>query len=98
MLVGNIATFLEEEIRRFCEANTWEIGALNVQEDHVHLFLSAPPALAPSLMVHTLKGMTARHVFTQHPYVKKHLWGGFLVSQFLRWHRWRHDRGNRQKI
>jgi len=32
ILVGKLATFLEREIRRICEANTWTIGALNVQE------------------------------------------------------------------
>lgn len=26
----------------------WSVGALNVQSDHVHLFLSAPPSVAPS--------------------------------------------------
>jgi putative transposase len=76
ILVGDIATFIEGEIRRLCEANTWEIGALSVQEDHVHLFLSAPPAIAPSLIANTLKGITARQVFKQHPEVKKQLWGG----------------------
>jgi len=38
ILVGKLAAFVEQEIRRLCEANTWTIGALNVQEDHVHLF------------------------------------------------------------
>ena len=38
ILVGKLATFIEQEIRRICEANTWTIGALNVQVDHVHLF------------------------------------------------------------
>jgi putative transposase len=41
ILVGKLAMFIEQEIRCVCEANTWTIGALNVQEDHVHLFLSA---------------------------------------------------------
>ncbi|HYU76991.1 MAG TPA: IS200/IS605 family transposase, partial [Ktedonobacteraceae bacterium] len=31
-----------------CVENKWAIGALNVQEDHVHLFLSALPSTAPS--------------------------------------------------
>lgn len=44
----------------------WEIGALNVQEDHVHLFLSTSPAIAPSLIANTLKGITVRQVFKQH--------------------------------
>jgi REP element-mobilizing transposase RayT len=38
ILVGKLALFIEQEIRRLCEANTWAVGALTVQEDHVHLF------------------------------------------------------------
>jgi REP element-mobilizing transposase RayT len=45
--MSKLAAFLEQEIRRLCEANTWTIGALNVQPDHVHLFHSAPPSLTP---------------------------------------------------
>jgi REP element-mobilizing transposase RayT len=59
ILVGKLATFIEEVIRRICEANTWTIGTLKVQEDHVHLFLSAPPSVAPSRITHTLKGVLA---------------------------------------
>jgi putative transposase len=36
LLVGEVAQFVEAEIRRLCEENKWSIGALNVQEDHVH--------------------------------------------------------------
>ena len=76
ILTGKIATFVEQELRRICEANTWTIGALNVQEDHVHLFLSAPSQIA-----HALKGTTARSVFQRFPLVKKQLWGGAFWSQ-----------------
>jgi putative transposase len=48
ILTGKIAACVEQELCRICKANTWTIGALDVQEDHVHLFLSAPPAVAPS--------------------------------------------------
>ena len=76
ILLGEVAHFVETEIRRLCEANGWLIGALKVQEDHVHLVLSALPSRAPSLIVNTLKGITARQVFKQYPEVKKQLWGG----------------------
>ena len=76
ILQGEVAAFVESEIRRLCADNAWEIGALNVQEDHVHLFLSALPSVAPSLIANTLKGITARQVFKQYPEVKKQLWGG----------------------
>ena len=45
ILVGKLAMFLEQEIRRIYEANTWTIGALSVQADHVHLFRESLPRL-----------------------------------------------------
>ncbi len=81
ILTGKIAAFVEQEIRRISEANTWTIGALNMQEDHVHLFLSAPPSVAPSQVAHTLKGTTVRKVFQRFPEVKKQLWSGTFWSR-----------------
>ncbi len=81
ILTGEVALFVESEIRRLCEANQWIIGALNIQEDHVHLFVSAPPSVSPSLIANTLKGITARQVFRQFPEVKKQLWGGSFWSR-----------------
>ncbi len=81
ILIGKIATFVEQELRRIGEANTWTIGALNVQEDPVHLFLSAPPALAPAQIAHTLKGTTGRLVLQRFPEVLKQVWGGAFWSR-----------------
>ena len=81
ILTGDVALFVESEMRRLCETNKWIIGALNIQEDHVHLFLSAPPSVSPSLIANTLKGITARQVFKQFPEVKKQLWGGSFWSR-----------------
>jgi len=80
-LTGKIAAFVEQELYWICKANTWTRGALNVQEDHVQLFLSAPPSVAPSQIAHILKGTTARHVFQRFPEVKKQLWGGTFWSR-----------------
>ncbi len=76
ILQGEVAIFVESELRRLCAANHWQIGALNVQEDHVHLFVSSPPSVAPSLIANTLKGITARQVFKHYPEIKKQVWGG----------------------
>src|SRR5205823_6298667 len=81
ILTGEVAQFVESEIRCLCEENTWAIGALNVQEDHVHLVLSAEPRTAPSLIANTLKGITARQVFKQFPAVKKQVWGDSFWSR-----------------
>ena len=71
-----LALFVEQEIHQICEARQWAIGALNIQPDHMHLFLSAPPSVAPSEIAHQVKGATARRVFQCFPEVKKQLWGG----------------------
>jgi len=80
-LVGKLALFVEQEIRQICEAKQWAIGALTIQPDHMHLFLSAPPPVAPSEIAHQVKGATARRVFQCFPEVKKQLWGDALWSR-----------------
>jgi REP element-mobilizing transposase RayT len=90
---------LEQEIRRICKANSWTIGALNVQEDHVPLFLSAPPNVSPSQIAHTLKGATARLVFQRFPPRQEIALGRcLLVSFVLRRQRGSHERGYGVKI
>ena len=81
VLTGEVAQFVETELRCLCEENHWKIGALTVQEAHVHLFLSAEPRMAPSLIAHTRKEITARQMFKQYPEVKKQVWGGSFWSR-----------------
>jgi REP element-mobilizing transposase RayT len=54
ILTGKIATFVEQEIRRLCEVNQWVVGALNVQEDHAHLFRESLSRLLLSHRSHLL--------------------------------------------
>ena len=81
VLTGETAAGLETELRRLCLSNGWEIYSLSIQPDHVHLFLSAPPAIAPSLIANTLKGASARTLFKQFPAIKQELWDGHLWSR-----------------
>jgi putative transposase len=45
--------------------------------DHVHIFLSAPPAVSPAIIAKILKGASARRLFTMFPHQRR-LWGGHL--------------------
>jgi REP element-mobilizing transposase RayT len=75
ILRGEIATFVEQEIRRICEANTWTIGALHVPVDHVHLFIaiSREPALPFLWKAGRITGWiealmeNSPHTFRSHP-------------------------------
>lgn len=44
--------------------------------DHIHLFVSAPPDVAPAGIVQLVKSITTRKVFERYPIVKQCLWGG----------------------
>lgn len=56
------------------------IEHLEVMPDHVHMLISFPPDIAPSNIVKSLKGTSAREWFKAHPETKKLLWKGHLWS------------------
>jgi len=50
--------------------------------DHLHIFLSAPPAVAPAEIVKNLKSITANTVLKTFPQLKrKYFWGSSLWSR-----------------
>ena len=72
--------FLEDLFPKIATAYDFHILEQNVQHDHVHLFVSAPPRFAPSHLVEILKSISAREVFKKFPKIKQQLWGGELWS------------------
>jgi len=62
-----------EGISERYEINFVEIGA---DEDHVHFLVQSVPTYSPKRVIQTIKSITSKRIFTQHPEVKKKLWGG----------------------
>jgi REP element-mobilizing transposase RayT len=50
-----------------------EIG---LDGNHAHFLIQTVPSIRPTDMVTTIKSITAREMFKQHPEVKTFLWGG----------------------
>lgn len=73
VLIGGIPAKLDALIR----AKTAELGGqvieLVVQPDHVHLFCSFPPTLAPRQIMHRLKGFTSHELRREFPYLNSRL-------------------------
>ena len=80
VLVGAIAKSVEAMIDAICTENSWPVLAKEIQPDHIHLFVTIPPAIAVADAVKILKGTTARKLFVQFPALKKRLGGGHLWS------------------
>ena len=62
----------------FAEKNGSIIEDIEVMPDHVHLILSFPPKFAPSSIVKSFKGASAREWFKLHPEDKQKLYKGHL--------------------
>lgn len=80
ILTGAIASEMKSLIEAICLERQWSILALEVQPDHIHLFVSIPPATSVADAIKILKGSTARKLFVKFPELKKQLWGAHLWS------------------
>ena len=78
ILVDEVAQAAREILTQVAEAYDMEVDTLEVMEDHVHIFLSAPPRSSPAQAVQTLKSKSARELFARFPWIRRKLWGGQL--------------------
>jgi putative transposase len=76
MLGGEIGIKLKEIIGKICEDYEWKVEALEVMEDHIHLFVSCPPKYAPAQVMNIIKSLTAKELFEKFPGLRKVQWSG----------------------
>ena len=82
VLRGNVAKFVEQNIRALCEWKRAEVLELSVQEDHVHLVVSVPPKVSISELLGILKGKTAIKLLKSYPGMReKPYWGNHFWSR-----------------
>ena len=65
-------------LRSIAEEYRFEILAMEVMPDHIHLLVNVSPQFCIPDMIRIMKGVTARKLFLLHPQMKKKLWGGHL--------------------
>ena len=78
VLRGDLREFVKQCFQEIAVVNDFEIEAMEIAEDHVHIFLGFAPRYSISQVVQRLKGQSARRIFQMFPEVKKELWGGEL--------------------
>ncbi len=81
VLKGDIGLKVRELVRQTCEAFEIEILKGVVSPDHVHLFVSAPPNLAPSEIMRRVKRRSARKLFESYPDLRKRYWGRHIWAR-----------------
>lgn len=87
VIQGDIEQSLKNILVNICNEYKYEILELEVMSDHIHIFLSAKPTVAPSDIVRTLKSISTIELFKEYPKLKKFyarcgsLWSkGYFVS------------------
>lgn len=66
-----------KEISKRYEIDFLEIGT---DKDHVHFLVQSVPKYSPTKIITMIKSITAKRIFSEHPEVKKKLWGGEFWS------------------
>jgi len=75
VLVEDVALRVRELVRQTCESFEIQIIKGVVSKDHVHIFVSAPPTMAPSEIVRRIKGRTSSKLLAEFPHLQKRFWG-----------------------
>ena len=75
VMTEDVALRVRELVRQTCESFEIQIIKGVVSKDHVHIFVSAPPTMAPSEIMRRIKGRTSSKLFEEFPHLRKRFWG-----------------------
>jgi putative transposase len=81
VLKGDLALRMRDLIRKICEQHDVRIIRGHVSQDHVHLFVSAPPQLSVSQVMQYVKGKSSRRLQEEYPSLRKRYWGRHLWAR-----------------
>ena len=88
VLQGAVRERVRELFLEIAAHHGFEIEELDVEKDHVHVFLSVPPKDAIGQVVGLLKAVSAREIRAGFPEVRKQLGGGVLRRCIFCAHGW----------
>lgn len=81
VMTDEVKQFMDDQIRTIADSKEWTVIELEVMPEHIHLFLSAPPFVAPTDIVKVMKGVTAKRVFEKFPQLhRRKYWGDHMWS------------------
>ena len=78
VLKDGIDVECKEMLESLAQEYKFQILAMEVMPDHIHLLVDCRPQFYISDMIKIMKGNFARQMFLLHPELKKELWGGHL--------------------
>ena len=77
-MFGNRIGFLKQVIQDIAERYEYIVEAVGIDDNHVHVFAGAHPAVAPATLIQTMKSISEREMFRRFPEIRRFLWGGAM--------------------
>jgi putative transposase len=79
ILTSEVEKATKELIAECCKRHELMLVALETDQDHIHVVVSAPPRVSPAELANLLKGYSALYLRERFPYLKRvcgkdHLW------------------------
>jgi putative transposase len=71
VLTGSLKQRLETLIHDIAKEIDCEVLNLAIEPEHIHLFVNCPPDIAPSQIMHRIKGATSRYLRQEFPILLK---------------------------
>ncbi len=70
-MLNGVAKRLQEIIFELAQEHNWRLIALEIQPDHVHLFINTPTTESPSQIAMWIKGRASHHLRKEFPELTK---------------------------
>lgn len=79
VLTGEVQKETKRLIAECCKQHGLTLLAMETDEDHIHVFVSALPRFSPAMIANLLKGHSSRYLRERFPHLKQvcgkeHLW------------------------
>ena len=76
VLSAEVSQPLKEVFQRIVEEYEFRIDIMEIMEDHMRIFVEAPPRYFPVHVVQVLKNISSREIFKKFPKSREQLWAG----------------------
>jgi len=73
--------YMKKVFKEIAEEYEFNIDTMEVMEDHVHVFIEAPPSYAPARVVQIMKSISAKELYKRYPELRKKMWSGAIWEE-----------------
>jgi putative transposase len=71
ILIGDVEKRLRQIAWEVCQEKDWQVIALEIMPDHIHLFVNVPPDVAAHKVANAIKGRSSRLLRQEFPHLLK---------------------------